>query len=243
MARNERLADAIVRSGMTIQRLAEATGHHPKTVERWVSGQQAPYPRSRQLLSRALDLPEAVLFPEVSRTFSGSDELTTFYGTRAEVPTSLVSALANEATTRIDVCAYAATWLWDSIPGFVPLLRRRIDDGVTARLCLGDPDSDAVRVRGAEEGIGASLAARCRLGLSYARPLIEAFPSSVRMTGATLYASLYRFDDDVLANFHLFGNPASASPVLHCHKRGSSGIVANLERSFDAIWDQATPLG
>jgi len=218
MSRNQRLADALVRKGLTPGQLAVEIGHNPKTVERWVSGGQVPYPRAREVLARVLDAPVALLFPDVASSFSGSDEL-------------------------VGLCAYAATWLWDSIPGFADLLAERSAAGVAVRVCLGDPASEAVRLRGVEEGIGDSMAGRCRLAISYAGPLVSAVPEAVRLTQTTLYASIFRFDDEVLSNFHLFGNAAAASPVLHLRRRTNAGMAANVLRSFEAVWAQAAPLG
>jgi transcriptional regulator with XRE-family HTH domain len=243
MAKNQRLADALVRKGLTAGQLAVEIGHNPKTVERWVSGGQVPYPRSREMLARVLDAPVALLFPELASSFSGTDELVGLYATRAEVPASLIVTLASEATRHIDLCAYAATWLWDSIPGFAGVLAERSAAGAEVRVCLGDPESEAVRVRGVDEGIGDAMAGRCRLAISYAAPLVSAVPGAVRLTPATLYASIFRFDDEVLANFHLFGNPAAASPVLHLRRRRETGIAGSVLRSFDAVWAQAEPRG
>ena len=64
MARNQRLADALVRKGLTPGQLAAEIDHNPKTVELWVSGRQVPYPRSREMLARVLDAPVELLFPE-----------------------------------------------------------------------------------------------------------------------------------------------------------------------------------
>jgi hypothetical protein len=58
-----------------------------------------------------------------------------------------------------------------------------------------------------------------------------------------LHASIFRLDVDVLANFHLFGRPASASPVLHLQKRTETGLASRIMASSEAIWDQAEPVG
>jgi transcriptional regulator with XRE-family HTH domain len=243
MARNQRLADALARKGLTPGQLAAEIGHNPKTVERWVSGGQVPYPRSREKLARVLDAPVALLFPELASAFSGTDELVGLYTTRAEIPASLIATLAGEATSQIDLFSYAATWLWDSIPGFAELLAERSAAGAEVRVCLGDPTSEAVRLRGVEEGIGDAMAGRCRLAISYTTPLAAAVPGAVRLTQATLYASIFRFDDEVLVNFHLLGNPAAASPVLHLRRRRNNGIAANVQRTFETVWAQASPMG
>ena len=80
---------------------------------------------------------------------------------------------------------------------------------------------------------------RCRIALGYAMDVLDA--NSVRISGATLYNSIFRFDDEVLANMHFWGNPASESPVLHLRRSSDSGIAANLLRSFDRVWDLAQP--
>jgi len=59
----------------------------------------------------------------------------------------------------------------------------------------------------------------------------------------TLCASIFRFDDEVMANFHLFGNPAVVSPVLHLRRRRETGVAASVLRTFDAVWAQAELLG
>jgi hypothetical protein len=146
------------------------------------------------------------------------------------------------AHDHIDVLAFAALWLWDSVPAFAETLAAKAAYGVAVRICLGDPDSAAVRLRGDEEGIAETLAARCRLALGYAKPVAAVDPSALRCSASTLYASLFRFDDDVLVNMHLWGNPAGESPVLHCRAGQERGLGANALRSFERVWAQAQPV-
>jgi len=122
-----------------------------------------------------------------------------------------------------------------------PCRLRKGGTGVAVRLCLGDPDSQALLDRGAEEGIGSNLPARCRLAPTYAAPLVETFPEAVRISDATLYASILRLDD-VLANVHLWGNPAAESPVLHRRRSGESGVAENVLRSFGRVSERAQPV-
>jgi hypothetical protein len=131
--------------------------------------------------------------------------------------------------------------LWDSVKGFADALATKAADGVEVRVCLGDPSSEAVRLRGEEEGIGEALAGRCRLAAKYAVPLRRVKADAVRQTGTTLYASILRFDDDLLLNTHLWGNPAVDSPVLHVRRRGDRGVFANAVDSFDRVWQDAQP--
>ena len=51
-----------------------------------------------------------------------------------------------------------------------------------------------------------------------------------------------KYDDELLANTHFWGNPAAESPVFHLRSRRDGGIAANLLRSFERVWDRAQPL-
>src|SRR5579875_928603 len=140
--------------------------------------------------------------------------------------------------------------LWPDAPGVaygtselvgIYTTRRELPPA-TVRVCLGDPDSEAVALRGREEGIGDALAARCRLATSYARGIHDADSRAVRITGATLYASILRFDNDVLLNTHLWGNAAADSPVFHFRKDRNDGIAARAITSFERVWRTAQVL-
>jgi len=48
----------------------------------------------------------------------------------------------------------------------------------------------------------------------------------VRLHSTTLYASLFRYDDEILVNPHAYGEPGSANPVLHL-RRIDGGSVAD----------------
>ena len=236
VARNQRLADALRHVGWNAAQLSEKLGVDPKTVDRWVSTGRTPHPRLRDAAAAALGVPAAVLWPEAEAATGGGAELVALYPTRAELSPATVASLVAGAARHLDVLAYAGLWLWDAVPGFARALVAKIDAGCSVRLCLGDPDSPAVRLRGEDEGIGDGLAARCRLALAYARPVAERDPGAVRCSGQTLYASLLRIDNEVLVNTHFWGNPANASPVLHLRRQGDDGVAANAQRSFERVW-------
>jgi hypothetical protein len=183
-----------------------------------------------------------VLWPDAPGVAYGTSELVGIYTTRRELPPSTVSALLDAADRNIDVLAYSALWLWDTVPGFVQRVQLKIANGADVRICLGDPVSEAVRLRGQEEGIDDALAGRCRLAAKYARGIHNADSYTVRLSGATLYASIFRFDDDVLLNTHLWGSPAGDSPVCHFRKRHDAGIAAGAIKSFERVWAAAQSL-
>ena len=242
MARNQRLYNAVRQSGRRLQDLADEVGADPKTVERWITTGRLPRPATRQQLARALSVPEAVLWPEAPGVAYGMSELVGIYTSRAELSPATVGSLLDTANQQIDALAYAALWLWDSVPRFAERLASKVADGVQVRICLGDPDSDAVALRGREEGTPDGLPARCRLAAAYASPVRSVAGDSVRTTGATLYNSIFRFDDEVLVNAHIWGHPASEAPVFHYHRRGERGIAMTLLRSFELVWEAAQPL-
>jgi transcriptional regulator with XRE-family HTH domain len=242
MSRNQRLHDAIRQAGKRLEDIAEEVGADPKTVGRWITEGRHPRPAIRQRLAQLLGVPEAVLWPDAPGVAYGTTELVGVYTTRRELPPATVASLLDAAEHQIDVLAYAALWLWDAVPRFAELLELKIAREASVRICLGDPDSQAVLLRGQEEGVGDALVGRCRLAASYARPILNVEPNAVRLSDATLYTSILRFDDDVLLNTHLWGNPAGDSPVLHFRRERSDGIAASAIRSFERVWAAAQPL-
>jgi hypothetical protein len=85
------------------------------------------------------------------------------------------------------------------------------------------------------------MAGRCRICIEHARSLLELDPYAIRTAKATLYSSIFRFDEDLLVNIHLFGNAATDSPVVHL-RVGRGSIAENVMRSFERVWNQARPL-
>jgi transcriptional regulator with XRE-family HTH domain len=242
MLRNQRLADAIRYSGRSLEDLAADVGVHPKTLERWVSSGRLPHAATRGRLAGLLGVPVPMLWPEVPGAAHGVSEVVGVYTTRNELSPSTVGSMLDGTTGHIDVLVYSGMWLWDTVPRFRDRLLERLAAGVVVRICLGDPDSDAVHLRGEEEGSGDGMASRCKIAIDYARPVLDADPNAVRLTGATLYCSIFRFDHELLVNTHFWGNPAAASPVLHLRSRGDGGIAADVLRSFERVWDRAQPL-
>jgi hypothetical protein len=97
-----------------------------------------------------------------------------------------------------------------------------------------------VRRRGEEERIGDGLAARVRLGLLYLQDAIGAPGVELRFHATTLYNSIYRFDDDMLVNAHVYGAPAAHSPVLHLRRLPGGQLFDHYQASFERVWEQAS---
>jgi hypothetical protein len=109
------------------------------------------------------------------------------------------------------------------------------------RLCFGDPQSKAVAIRDHEEGIAGTLAAKIRSALTYYLPLLDVNGCEVRLHGTTLYASLFRYDDEILVNPHAYGEAASANPVLHLRRLDGAAIAQHYLASFERVWATALP--
>ena len=131
-------------------------------------------------------------------------------------------------------------FLPDGYPEIAKLLASKAEQGTEVRLALGDPDSDAVRRRGEEERIGDGLAARVRLSLIYLREAVGAPGVELRVHATTLYNSIYRFDDDMLVNAHVYGAPAAHSAVLHLGRLPGGRLFDHYQASFERVWELAS---
>ncbi|GAA1232156.1 hypothetical protein GCM10009665_22990 [Kitasatospora nipponensis] len=163
------------------------------------------------------------------------------YADRASVPREMWLSLLLESVTQIDVLVFSGTFFAQSNPRIATMLAQRAGAGVKVRLCFGDPHGRAVAIRGREEGIGDALAAKVHASLTYYRQLLGTPGCEIRLHDTTLYSSLFRYDNDLLVNPHVWGQPASANPLLHLQKEGTLRWFDGYASSFDAVWDSARP--
>jgi hypothetical protein len=105
------------------------------------------------------------------------------------------------------------------------------------RIALGDPDCAAVAQRGQEKSIGDAVAAKVRNAHTLYRPLLRIGNVEIRLhKAAVLYNSIYRADNELFVNQHVYGVPADHSPVS-CYREAQSGDMANAYLdSFERIW-------
>jgi hypothetical protein len=241
---NERLRSCITGARLSIAEVAAQVGVDPKTVERWIVLGRIPHRSHRWATASLLGTDEAYLWPELAderhTQAVSTSELVSLYPNRGAVPGALWRSLLEAATDRIDVLVYAGLFLPDGYPEIAKLLAAKAEQGTKVRLTLGDPDSEAVRRRGEEEQIGDGLAARVRLGLLYLRDAIGAPGVELRFHATTLYNSIYRFDDDMLVNAHVYGAPAAHSPALHLRRLPGGQLVDHYQASFERVWEQAS---
>ena len=75
--------------------------------------------------------------------------------------------------------------------------------------------------------------------LAYYRPLAGA--AEIRLHDTPLYNSIYRFDDDMLVNAHVYGILAAYTPVLRLRRVDGAYFSTYLE-SFERVWASARAL-
>lgn len=242
---NHRLAAAMVSCDLTARGLADRLGVDAKTVERWLRG-RVPQPRHRAAVTDLLQQPESYLWQAVAATRRPSlpidtAGLVTVYPHRCDVPQPLWRSLLEQAKAHIDILAYAALFLAEDNPELVPTLRAKAES-LEVRLALGDPASNKVEERGAEEELFEGMAARVRTTLRHLRPLAGCNGVAVHLHSTTLYNSIFRFDDQMLVNTHVYAGPAYRSPVLHVRRTSGCGLFETYADSFDAVWRTSVPL-
>ncbi len=242
---NERLRDAIQSAGLTPADLADEIGVDPKTVERWITKGRAPYPKYRHALAAKLNERERYLWPEVvsddrAEEVSGS-EILKVYPHRSAVPADLWDRLLNNATTYVDMLVYVGMFMTEK-PNLLAQLREKAEAGARVRLLFGDRDSEAVRQRSIDEGIGRdTISAKVDQAMAFFKPLADVPGIEVRTHETVLYNSIYRFDDEMIVNPHVFGKVAAHAPAMHLRRLSAGDLFTTYADSFTTVWEGATP--
>jgi transcriptional regulator with XRE-family HTH domain len=231
----------MLRAGLGTEALAEKAQVSTKTVERWVRGEVVPYPRTRYRVAALLQEDESYLWPEaVDRSSLAGAELVASYPRRSDVPRHLWTELLGQVRRTVDVLAFAGLFLTEEHPDWTPLLASRAEAGVRVRLLLGDPDGTGLAARDAEYRIGGGVAGRVRAVLDSYQPLAELV--EIRLHDTPLYNSIYRFDDDMIVNTHVYGILAAYTPTLRPRRVDGAYFSTYLE-SFERVWAMARPFG
>lgn len=245
MAANERLRDALLKHGTTPAELADELGVDPKTAERWVTTGRKPHARTRHAIAAMLGETERYLWPDaVSKTRTeevSESEIVKVYPYRSAVPADLWDRLLSQSSTRVDILVYVGMFMTEK-PNLLETLRRKAGSGAKVRLLLGDRDCDAVIQRSLDEGIGRdTISAKIDHALAFFTPLADAPGVEIRTHKTVLYNSIYRFDDEMIVNPHVFGKLASHAPALHLHNLAAGDLFDTYADSFDVIWEGSEP--
>jgi hypothetical protein len=210
-------------------------------VQRWLAG-RLPQPRPRWGLADLVQRHEYDLWPQLAGSLAPTinPEILATYTHRGAVPRELWRQLFASDQREIGILVYAGLFLAEDID-LVKIMRHKANDGVTIRILLGDPDSDQVALRGAEEGITEAMAAKIRNVIVLYRLLLDLPTVEIRLHNTVLYNSIYRADDKMLVNPHVYGTAAAQAPVLHLQRRSDSDLFNTYANSFERVWTTAKP--
>jgi hypothetical protein len=236
------LRRALAESRLRETDVAQALGVDPKTVQRWLAG-RLPQPRHRWGLADLVQQHEYDLWPHLAAGLAPmiNREILATYTHRGAVPRQLWRQLFASSQNEIGILVYAGLFLAEDID-LVRIMRDKAENGVTIRILLGDPDSDQVALRGAEEGIAEAMAAKIRNVIVLYRLLLDLPTVEIRLHTTVLYNSLYRADDEMLVNPHVYGTAAAQAPVLHLQRHDDGDLFATYANSFERVWTAAKPL-
>jgi transcriptional regulator with XRE-family HTH domain len=243
--RNERLRALLLERGKSPDQLAAHVRVDAKTVERWITRGRLPYRRHRFDVASFLGVDESYIWPDAlgrdEVAVVSESEVVAVWPHRSEVPRDTWGHLFSQAEREIGVLVYAGLFLSEDA-GIQKILRDKAAAGARVRILLGDPDSQVVADRGDDEGIGDTVPAKVRNALALYRPLRAAGGVEFRFHQTILYNSIYRADDQVLVNTHVFGLAAAQAPAWHLRKLPGGELASLYIDSFERIWETATPV-
>lgn len=217
---------------------------------RWLSGELVglPYPDHCRILEGMLPgwlapelfsrQPSASFRSQSAATSKFPGEVVAFYPHRADTPRELWMDLLTGAMSRIDLFANASLFLPEENPDAIRILGQKAAAGVSIRILLADPDDPAMMLRGREERLFDSIPARIRMALAYYRPLVGVDGIEFHLHGTSLYNSIFRYDDQMLVNQHIYGTYGYVAPVLHLREQPSGDLFATYMRSLDMVWNE-----
>jgi hypothetical protein len=231
-------------SGLGVDGAADGLGVDRKTIERWIGG-RVPYRRHQFALASLVGVDIGYLWPDARSqaevTALGQAEVLTVYPHRSLVPRELWFDLFAKAEDHLDVLVYAAFWLSED-PAFRKLVAAKSEAGTAVRLTLGDPDCDQVAQRSIDEGIGSAITAKIYNTIVNYRELFGLPNVEFRLHSTVLYNSVYRADDHMLVNPHVYGASAYQAPILHLQRVPGADLFNTYLDSFEKVWSVAKPI-
>jgi hypothetical protein len=167
-----------------------------------------------------------------------ADEIVSFYPHRSDAPKQLWMDLLSGARENIDLFANASLFLPEDNPGAISLIKEKAAAGVRVRILMGNPDDPAMTLRGQEERLYEQIPGRIRMALAYYAPLIDIEGIEFRLHGTALYNSIFRYDNHMLINQHIYGKYGYLAPLMHLHKRGGCDLFDTYMDSFEMVWNE-----
>jgi hypothetical protein len=242
---NERLRTLLLERRVTTAKLAEAVQVDAKTVERWIVAGRVPYRKHRYNVAAFFGVDESYIWPgalDNEQILSASEsEIVAVYPTRWAAPRNAWEYLFGQAEREIGILAYSCYFLAEDA-GIRQSLADKASSGVQVRILLGDPDSPFVLQRGQSEGIEDTMPSKVRSAIAMFRPLQSVPNVEIRLHGTILYNSIYRGDEQLLVNTHIYGIMANNAPFFHLRKIPGGAMVSAYLESFERVWSEAKPL-
>jgi transcriptional regulator with XRE-family HTH domain len=242
---NERLRALLLERRVTTAQLAEAVQVDAKTVERWIIAGRVPYRKHRYNVAAYFGVDEVYIWPDAldsDQVMAASEsEVVAVYPYRRAVPRDTWGHLFGQAEREIGVLAYSCYFLAEDV-GLRQLIAEKAESGVRVRILLGDPESPLVLERGRAEGIGDTMPAKMRSAIAMFRPLDSVPNVEIRLHATILYNSIFRGDDQLFVNTHIYGIMANNAPFFHFRKIPGGAIAASYLESFERVWNEAKPL-
>ncbi|MGL5810786.1 MAG: hypothetical protein ACRCYQ_12655 [Nocardioides sp.] len=238
--RNERLRLATLRAGHDPESMAQLIGASQKSVRRWLDGSSTPHPKMRYRVAAELQEDESYLWPEsADRASLAEAEIVSTWPRRSNVPKALWVDLLKACNRNFDLLAYAGLFLTEEHSDWISLLRYKARNGVRIRLLIGDPLGKNLLARDNESRIGGGVAGRVSAVMSHYAALCDVV--EVRGHDTPLYNSIYRYDDEMLVNSHVYGILAAYTPTLRLRRIDGQFFDVYME-SFERVWAQARAL-
>ncbi|HEX3779126.1 MAG TPA: hypothetical protein VHX38_05635 [Pseudonocardiaceae bacterium] len=165
-------------------------------------------------------------------------EVVDFYSHRSETSKKLWMDLLLDANANIDLLANASLFLPEDNPESIEVLKEKAANGVKIRIIMGNPDHPAMALRGREERLFEAIPGRIKMALAYYRPLVGIDGVEFRLHGTALYNSIFRYDDEMLVNQHIYGAYGYIAPILHLRRTPGLDLFETYLKSFDLIWSE-----
>lgn len=241
---NERLRSSLADSGYTERSLSEALELDPKSVQRWITRNVTPRRNTAYRAAKLLDAPASWLWPELQTDSeaASASEVVSLYPHRSDTPRHLWLDLLAGAARDVWLFANASLFLPEENPDSIDLIRRKAERGVRVRIMLGDPDTPEMALRGVEERLYDAIPARIRMALTYYAPLVGVAGIEFNLHRTSLYNSIFRYDDQMLINQHIYGTYGYIAPILHLRRIEGGDFFDTYVNSFERVWETSYPI-
>ena len=97
--------------------------------------------------------------------------------------------------------------------------------------------------RGIDERIGNAIPTKIRNTIVNFGSLIGVPGIEFRLHGTVLYNSIYRADDHMLVNTHVYGIGAYLAPILQLRQLPGADLFTTYLNSFESVWATSVLLG